>query len=128
MIYINKNIRIFIDNEEVETWEKENRNYIVSHVRYVDENTVVRLNPQQEEFAKNHQDATLEEVINCSLSKTVANEKIRATREELYTKNTDSLYIAYQKYLTFGDEKKAEIAKQRWIQAVLSIKENNPYI
>lgn len=61
-------------------------------------------------------------------TKAEQNEQIRAKREAEYLKHSDSLYMAWQKYLALGNETKAEEARLAWIAEVERIDSENPYI
>lgn len=53
--------------------------------------------------------------------------EIKTTREMLYKMRSDSLYMAYQKYLALGNIEAAEIKKAEWIAEVQKIDQENPY-
>lgn len=55
------------------------------------------------------------------------NAEIQAKREKAYKDRSDSLYIAWQKYLALGETKKAEDAKALWLSEVEKINEELPY-
>ena len=55
------------------------------------------------------------------------NEAIRIKREKEYKKRSDSLYMAWQKYLALGETAKAEEAKAQWLSEVEKINEELPY-
>lgn len=55
------------------------------------------------------------------------NAVIRIKREKEYKKRSDSLYMAWQKYLALGEEEKAEEAKVLWLAEVEKINEELPY-
>lgn len=54
------------------------------------------------------------------------NDEIRAMRQQAYKDRSDSLYLAWQKYLAIGDER-AEQARQMWLAEVAKIDEEFPY-
>lgn len=55
------------------------------------------------------------------------NAEIQAKREKAYKDRSDSLYMAWQKYLALGETKKAEDAKALWLAEVEKINEELPY-
>ena len=55
------------------------------------------------------------------------NESIRIKREEEYKKRSDSLYMAWQKYVALGETEKAEEAKAKWITEINKINDEFPY-
>lgn len=55
------------------------------------------------------------------------NEDIRKMREYEYKNRSDSLYMAYQKYLALGETEKAENARRDWILEVERIDREFPY-
>lgn len=55
------------------------------------------------------------------------NAEIQKQREQAYKKRSDSLYMAWQKYLAQGEEEKAEQAKALWLSEVEKINEELPY-
>lgn len=55
------------------------------------------------------------------------NEDIRQLRQDAYKQRSDSLYMAYQKYLAKGDEERAEQARLRWLEEVDMIDAEFPY-
>lgn len=55
------------------------------------------------------------------------NKQIQKQREFAYKKRTDSLYMAWQKYLALGEEEKAIEAKALWLEEVEKINQEFPY-
>ena len=55
------------------------------------------------------------------------NAEIQAKREKAYKDRSDSLYIAWQKYLALGETEKAEEAKAKWLEEIDKINEELPY-
>ena len=55
-----------------------------------------------------------------------SNEQIRELRQQAYKDRSDSLCLAWQKYLAAGDER-AEQTKQIWLDEVAKIDEEFPY-
>lgn len=55
------------------------------------------------------------------------NAEIQAKREKAYKDRSDSLYMAWQKYLALGETEKAEEAKALWLSEVEKINEELPY-
>ncbi len=56
------------------------------------------------------------------------NDDIRKLREEEYKHRSDSLYLAYQKYLALGENEKAATIKQAWLDEVGHIETEYPYL
>lgn len=54
------------------------------------------------------------------------NDEIRAMREQAYKDRSDSLYLAWQKYLAMEDDR-AEQARQMWLAEVAKIDKEFPY-
>lgn len=55
------------------------------------------------------------------------NAEIQKQRELAYKKRSDSLYMAWQKYLALGETAKAEQAKALWLAEVEKINKELPY-
>lgn len=55
------------------------------------------------------------------------NAKIQEQREQAYRDRSDSLYMAWQKYLALGELVKAEEAKELWLAEVEKINKEYPY-
>lgn len=55
------------------------------------------------------------------------NEDIRIMRQDAYKQRSDSLYMAYQKYLAKGETERAEQAKIEWLAEVERIELEFPY-
>lgn len=55
------------------------------------------------------------------------NAKIQEQREQAYKDRSDSLYMAWQKYLALGESVKAEQAKAQWLAEVEKINNEFPY-
>lgn len=55
------------------------------------------------------------------------NEAIRIKREQEYKKRSDSLYMAYQKYLALGETEKATESKTQWLTEIEKINNEFPY-
>lgn len=70
---------------------------------------------------------TPEEIEIMSSSPSISNDDIRSMREQAYKKRSDSLYIAWQKYMAMGDER-AEQAKINWLAEVHRIENELPYL
>lgn len=58
----------------------------------------------------------------------VTNEDIRQRRQDAYRMRSDSLYMAFQKYLYMNLPDMAEQAKQAWLDEINKINLENPYI
>ena len=57
---------------------------------------------------------------------TLSNDDIARLRQQAYMDRSDSLYIAWQKYLATGDDR-AEQARQMWLAEVTKIDAEFPY-
>ena len=55
------------------------------------------------------------------------NAEIQKQREQAYKDRSDSLYMAWQKYLALGEEDKAIEAKALWLAEVEKINKELPY-
>ena len=55
------------------------------------------------------------------------NEDIRQLRQDAYKQRSDSLYMAYQKYLVKGETERAEQAKTEWLAEIEQIELEFPY-
>ena len=55
------------------------------------------------------------------------NAEIQAKREKAYKDRSDSLYMAWQKYLALGETEKAEEAKVKWLEEIEKINNELPY-
>ena len=55
------------------------------------------------------------------------NEDIRLIRQDAYKQRSDSLYMAYQKYLAKGETERAEQAKTEWLAEIERIELEFPY-
>ena len=55
-----------------------------------------------------------------------SNEQIRELRQQAYKDRSDSLYLAWQKYLATGDDK-AEQSRHMWLEEVDKIDKEFPY-
>ena len=55
------------------------------------------------------------------------NEDIRQLRQDTYKQRSDSLYMAYQKYLAKGETERAEQAKTEWLAEIERIELEFPY-
>ena len=55
------------------------------------------------------------------------NEDIRQLRQDAYKQRSDSLYMAYQKYLAKGETERAEQAKTEWLAEIERIELEFPY-
>lgn len=58
----------------------------------------------------------------------LTNEDIRLMRQDAYRQRSDSLYMAYQKYLAKGETERAEQAKTEWLAEIERIELEFPYI
>jgi len=54
-------------------------------------------------------------------------ESIRLTRQEQYKLRSDSLYMAYKKYLALNQIEKAEASRIAWLAEIALIDNENPY-
>jgi len=57
----------------------------------------------------------------------IDNDIIRQKRQELYKLRSDSLYMAYQKYLALDQVEKAEASRLAWLSEIELIDNENPY-
>ena len=62
-------------------------------------------------------EATIEEI----------NANIQIMREQAYRDRSDSLYMAYQKYLALGETEKAAESKTQWLTEIEKINNEFPY-
>ena len=69
---------------------------------------------------------TPEEIAQMQVEYKPTNDEIRAMRQQAYTDRSDSLYLAWQKYLAMEDDR-AEPARQMWLAEVAKIDTEIPY-
>ncbi len=69
---------------------------------------------------------TPEEIAQMQVEYKSTNDEIRAMRQQAYKDRSDSLYLAWQKYLVMEDER-AEQARHMWLEEVAKIDEEFPY-
>lgn len=69
---------------------------------------------------------TAEEIAEMEVEYKTTNDEIRAMRQQAYKDRSDSLYLAWQKYLATGDDR-AEQARQMWLEEVAKIDKEFPY-
>lgn len=69
---------------------------------------------------------TPEEIAQMQDEYKITNDEIRVMREQAYKDRSDSLYLAWQKYLATGDDRASE-AKQMWLDEVAKIDTEIPY-
>lgn len=69
---------------------------------------------------------TPEEIAQMQVEYKPTNDEIRAMRQQAYKDRSDSLYLAWQKYLATGDDK-AEQSRHMWLEEVAKIDEEFPY-
>ena len=55
------------------------------------------------------------------------NEEIKVARQRQYEEHSDSLFIAYQKYLAQGKDNEAEAMRQQWLDEIERIEKELPY-
>jgi hypothetical protein len=58
----------------------------------------------------------------------VDNDQIKAMRAQAYKDESDSLYMAYQKYVALGDADRAGVARSAWLDKVREIDIRLPYV
>ena len=58
----------------------------------------------------------------------ITNDDIRMQREQAYKMESDSLYMAWQKYLALDQVEKAEVKRIEWVSKINEIIERFPYI
>ena len=74
-----------------------------------------------------HREMTAEEKIQMEVEIYKSpNEQIRELRQQAYKDRSDSLYLAWQKYLAMEDDR-AEQARQMWLEEVAKIDKEFPY-
>jgi len=88
---------------------------------------IILLNEDQSVFYYKNPDCSHQEIFLMKKNPELEIERIRKKREQLYEKESDHFYIAYQKYLIQGNMEKAEQQKQKWLDKIEEIKLNNPY-
>ena len=87
-------------------------------------------------FADEHPSASAKEIFDMKLTvietveltKDEQNASIRREREMAYRRESDSLYMAFAKYLELGETEKAATAKANWLQKVQEIDMRLPYV
>ena len=57
----------------------------------------------------------------------LSNDQIRAMREQAYKEESDSLYMAYHKYVALGESEKAGAARAAWLDKINEINLRLPY-
>lgn len=67
-------------------------------------------------------------VIQIAQPTPITNDDIKKLREDAYRQESDSLFIAYQKYLMLNQPEKAEQSRLNWIQKINDIDTRLPYI
>lgn len=82
------------------------------------------LTPEQQAFYELYPRVTFEEVLSQKINQ---NAQIKEARKMAYKRESDSLFIVWQKYLATGQTEKAEIAKQQWLEKIKQIEERYPY-
>jgi len=92
-------------------------------------NKHVLLNENQIVFYAANPTASIEEVWNCQLRQyeELTNADIKLIRQEQYKLRSDSLYMAYQKYLALDQTEKAEANRLSWLAEIELIDSENPY-
>lgn len=76
--------------------------------------------------ATTERELTPEEIAQMQVEYKSTNDEIRAIRQQAYKDRSDSLYLAWQKYLAMEDGR-AEQAKKMWLDEVKKIDEEFPY-
>lgn len=107
MIYINKNGEIFTGILKLEK-------------------TLV-INPTHAMLCKAGYKAYTENGYQLYLKQKRTNEEIKSLREQAYKAESDSLYIAWQKYQALNLNEKALEAKEQWLAKVNEIDQRYPY-
>ncbi len=69
---------------------------------------------------------TQEEKVQMNVENVLSNSDTAYLRQQAYKDRSDSLYLAWQKYLATDDDR-AEQAKQMWLEEVAKIDEEFPY-
>lgn len=91
---------------------------------------------EQLEFYKSHKDYDLyhlfymieyseEELLQ---EKQLKNKEVESKRETEYKNSADPLYMGYVKNMALGNDEKATEYYNKWLEAIQTIKEENPYI
>ncbi len=88
------------------------------------------LTQAQSDFHDLHENASVQEIINCELTPPYVqtNADISRNRQEQYKMRSDSHYMAYQKYTALGDLDKAENSRLQWLAEIELINLENPYL
>lgn len=81
------------------------------------------LNEEEMAFKEKYPEATIQNVF----SRSVPNEYTERLRQNAYKAESDSLFIAWQKYLATGNEEKAVAMKQQWLNKLAEIEARYPY-
>lgn len=81
------------------------------------------LSESETEFKLKYPMASIEEVWEGHLS----NERIEKLRERAYKKESDSLFIASQKYAALGNSERSEEMRNQWLEKVAEIDARYPY-
>ncbi len=69
---------------------------------------------------------TQEEIVQMNVETVQSNSDTANLRQQAYKGRSDSLYIAWQKYLATDDDRASE-AKQMWLDEVANIENELPY-
>ena len=75
---------------------------------------------------RKERELTAEEIAQMQVEYKITNDEIRAMRQQAYKNRSDSLYLAWQKYLAMEDDR-AEQARQMWLAEVAKIDTEIPY-
>jgi len=73
-----------------------------------------------------HREMTAEEIAQMQDEYKPTNDEIRELRQQAYKDRSDSLYLAWQKYLATGDDR-AEQSRHMWLEEVDKIDKEFPY-
>lgn len=94
------------------------------------------MTPEHISFYLSHSDYDLDHLFNMTEYSTqelenkrnATNEKIELIRKGKYEEVADPLYMGYVKNMALGNDEKATEYYNQWLEAISSIKEQNPYI
>lgn len=81
------------------------------------------LNEEEMTFKEKYPEATIQNIF----SRSVPNEYTERLRQDAYKAESDSLFIAWQKYLAQNKESQALAMKQAWLDKVAEIEARYPY-
>jgi len=110
------------------TDENVNEDIIGYTLNDIENGLCIKLNNDQIDFLEKHPDHSYKEIYLMqeeSLEKRI--ERVRNIREECYKKESDPIYISYQKYSILNQSERAEEQRLHWLSKIKDIEQNNPY-